>query len=51
MRAFSSAQNSERRLDPAVIVTFGELLKYLRRRARLTQDELGRAVGYSREQI
>ncbi|MBI4674412.1 MAG: helix-turn-helix domain-containing protein, partial [Chloroflexi bacterium] len=46
-----SAQNSERRLDPAVIVTFGELLKYLRRRARLTQDELGRAVGYSREQI
>lgn len=31
--------------------TFGELLKYLRRRARLTQSELGRAVGYSREQI
>lgn len=31
--------------------TFGEYLKYLRRRARLTQSELGRAVGYSREQI
>jgi predicted ATPase/DNA-binding XRE family transcriptional regulator/Tfp pilus assembly protein PilF len=31
--------------------TFGELLTYLRKRARLTQAELGRAVGYSREQI
>ncbi|NJM42590.1 MAG: helix-turn-helix transcriptional regulator [Anaerolineae bacterium] len=31
--------------------TFGEALKFLRKRARLTQDELGRAVGYSREQI
>jgi ATP/maltotriose-dependent transcriptional regulator MalT/DNA-binding XRE family transcriptional regulator len=31
--------------------TFGDLLKYLRRRARLTQDELSIAVGYSREQI
>jgi transcriptional regulator with XRE-family HTH domain len=28
-------------------VTFGALLKHLRRRARLTQDELGSAVGYS----
>ncbi len=27
--------------------TFGELLKHLRRRARLTQKELGIAVGYS----
>ena len=31
--------------------TFGEALRFLRKRARLTQDELGRAVGYSREQI
>ena len=31
--------------------TFGELLKYLRRRARLTQLDLAVAVGYSREQI
>ena len=31
--------------------TFGDALKYLRKRAHLTQDELGRAVGYSREQI
>lgn len=31
--------------------TFGDLLKYLRRRARLTQSELAIAVGYSREQI
>lgn len=31
--------------------SFGAALKFLRKRARLTQDELGRAVGYSREQI
>lgn len=31
--------------------TFGAFLAYLRKRARLTQSELGRAVGYSREQI
>ncbi len=31
--------------------TFGELLKYLRRRARLTQQELGLAVGYSESYI
>jgi predicted ATPase/DNA-binding XRE family transcriptional regulator len=31
--------------------TFGDALKYLRRRARLTQTELAIAVGYSREQI
>lgn len=33
------------------IESFGEYLKYLRRRSRLTQEELARAVGYSREQI
>jgi predicted ATPase/DNA-binding XRE family transcriptional regulator len=31
--------------------TFGELLRYLRRRARLTQRELGIAVGYSEAHI
>ena len=31
--------------------SFGAYLKFLRRRARLTQDELARAVGYSREQV
>ena len=31
--------------------TFGPALRYLRKRARLTQEELARAVGYSREQI
>ena len=31
--------------------TFSEALRFLRKRARLTQDELGREVGYSREQI
>ena len=31
--------------------TFGEMLKYLRQRARLTQDELGLAVGYSRAHV
>jgi tetratricopeptide (TPR) repeat protein len=30
---------------------FGAALRFLRKRARLTQDELARAVGYSREQI
>lgn len=32
-------------------VTFGDLLKYLRRRARLTQRELSIAVGYSEAQV
>lgn len=31
--------------------TFGAALRFLRKRARLTQEELGRSVGYSREQI
>ncbi len=31
--------------------TFGELLTYLRKRAHLTQDELGRIVGYSRAHV
>jgi predicted ATPase len=40
---------SDAALDP--FATFGELLKYLRRRARLTQRELGLAVGYSEAQV
>jgi hypothetical protein len=36
---------------PESFQTFGDLLVYLRKRARLTQEELGRAVGYSRPQI
>ena len=31
--------------------SFSDALKYLRKRAHLTQDDLGRSVGYSREQI
>jgi tetratricopeptide (TPR) repeat protein len=37
--------------DGAPTATFGELLRYLRRRARLTQRDLGLAVGYSEAQI
>ena len=33
--------------DPGLFVRFGDLLKHLRQRARLTQRELGVAVGYS----
>ena len=36
---------------PQSFTTFGDLLKYLRRRARLTQLELSIAVGYSEAQI
>jgi predicted ATPase/transcriptional regulator with XRE-family HTH domain len=32
-------------------ITFGDLLKHLRRRARLTQKELGIAVGYSEAHV
>src|SRR5215212_726693 len=37
--------------SPAAFATFGDLLKYLRRRERLTQLELSIAVGYSEAQI
>lgn len=36
---------------PPAFTTFGEMLKHLRQRAQLTQDELGLAVGYSRAHI
>jgi transcriptional regulator with XRE-family HTH domain len=38
-------------ISPASFTTFGDLLKYLRRRQRLTQLELSIAVGYSESQI
>jgi WD40 repeat protein/transcriptional regulator with XRE-family HTH domain len=38
-------------LSPESFVTFGELLKYLRRREQLTQLELSIVVGYSEGQI
>jgi non-specific serine/threonine protein kinase len=37
--------------NPPLFDTFGDLLKYLRRRAQLTQRELGIAVGYSEAHI
>jgi WD40 repeat protein/transcriptional regulator with XRE-family HTH domain len=37
--------------SPSSFTTFGDLLKYLRRRERLTQLELSIAVGYSEAQI
>src|ERR1700752_2982639 len=37
--------------DPNAFQTFGDLLKFLRRRERLTQLELSIAVGYSEAQI
>lgn len=36
---------------PSTFLTFGELLTHLRKRAHLTQDELGRVVGYSRAHV
>ncbi len=38
-------------IDLDQFTTFGDLLKYLRRRAGLTQRELSIAVGYSHAQI
>lgn len=38
-------------MSPDSFATFGDLLRYLRRRARLTQLELSIAVGYSEGQI
>ena len=38
-------------LSPAPLASFGEFLRHLRRRARLTQRELGAAVGYSEAHI
>src|SRR5262245_46618397 len=38
-------------ITPEKFVTFGELLRFLRRKADLTQRELAIAVGYSESQI
>src|SRR5215510_10170454 len=38
-------------ITPEKFSTFGELLRYLRRKAKLTQRELAIAVGYSESQI
>ncbi|HEX9438652.1 MAG TPA: helix-turn-helix domain-containing protein, partial [Roseiflexaceae bacterium] len=38
-------------ISPAAFFTFGDLLRYLRRRARLQQRDLAIAVGYSESQI
>jgi predicted ATPase/transcriptional regulator with XRE-family HTH domain len=38
-------------LAPESFQTFGDLLTYLRKQTRLTQDELSRVVGYSRTHI
>ena len=43
--------SSESAIPLDSFVTFGDLLKYLRRRARMTQRELCIAVGYSEAQI
>jgi len=40
-----------RSVPPASLATFGDLLKYLRKRAQLSQRELAIAVGYSDSQI
>jgi transcriptional regulator with XRE-family HTH domain len=42
-------KSASKRVDRAD--SFGATLKFLRKRARLTQEELGRAVGYSRSYI
>ena len=38
-------------ITPETFISFGDLLTYLRKRAFLTQDELSRAVGYSRAHV
>ena len=47
----SSMELSTLSNSPYVFSTFGDLLKYLRRRAHLTQLELSITVGYSEAQI
>ncbi|MCI0579649.1 MAG: helix-turn-helix domain-containing protein, partial [Chloroflexi bacterium] len=36
---------------PATFTSFGELLKFLRRRSRLTQRDLALAVGYTEAHV
>ena len=50
--AISTCRNMPHQpFSPDSFNTFGDLLKYLRRRERLTQLELSIAVGYSEAQI
>jgi predicted ATPase/DNA-binding XRE family transcriptional regulator len=51
MRGNSTQHTSAQKVGQPAFATFGELLRYLRRRARLTQRELGIAVGYSEAHI
>jgi transcriptional regulator with XRE-family HTH domain len=44
-------QRTAAAVTPASFTAFGELLRYLRRRAYLTQRDLGIATGYSEAQI
>src|SRR5262245_26695811 len=37
--------------SPNAFTTFGDLLKHLRQRTQLTQEEFGLAVGYSRAHV
>jgi transcriptional regulator with XRE-family HTH domain len=46
-----SVNSAPAALPEAATATFGGLLKFLRRRAQLSQRELGLAVGYSESQI
>jgi predicted ATPase/DNA-binding XRE family transcriptional regulator len=51
MRGDSTQHTGAPKGSQPAFATFGELLRYLRRRARLTQRELGIAVGYSEAHI
>src|SRR5215210_5266368 len=42
---------SKKSASPLNIITFGKLLRYLRKRAQLTQRELALAVGYSEAHV
>ncbi|MFE2682833.1 helix-turn-helix domain-containing protein [Streptomyces mirabilis] len=51
-RAGRTAKTQEERPDvPGVWSAYGVLLQYLRKRARLNQQQLGDAIGYSLEQV
>src|SRR5262249_33690846 len=50
-RAGSPMPHPRSAITPASLTTFGDMLKYLRRRARLTQREVAIEVGYSEVHI
>jgi hypothetical protein len=45
------AASTPTRIEPDAFTSFGDLLRFLRRRAQLTQRELSIAVGYNYAQI